>query len=1073
MATTQKPYILGLDLGVQSAGWSILDLDDGGRPCGVRRSGVRCFDSGVGSETEIASGKDESQNIKRRQMRLQRRQAWRRGRRLKKIFLVLQKVGLLPAGETHTPEQRHELLKTLDAELAKTYLPEHDRIAGHLLPYRLRAFALDQALPPFALGRALFHLAQRRGFLSNRTSVPKDGDDEGAVKAGIAELQQNMDEAGARTLGEYFSKLDPEGEKQRIRKRWTARSMYLDEFEKIWASQSPHGSIFSDELKKQIHDAIFHQRPLKSQKGLVGTCELEPTCRRAPRASVEAQRLRYLQKVNDLEIVTPDGEIWALTDPEHADLRQKLVELLDTQAEVKFASLRSKLGLWAKLGRKKPKGTDKDFTFNLEAGGESKLKGNTTATRIRGIIGDDYEKLSPERLAALVDDLLEYEKKEALARRLTKRYEIAPTKADQLADVTLEPNYASLSREAMRKLLPLMEKGLRFAEAKKQVYGSYAGRSGLRDFLPPVLDAVPQLRNPVVCRGLTELRKVVNALVRRYGKPALIRVELARDLKKSRQQREDLTKQNRDNEKARNVARSRIAERLHCDENAVGNLDILKVRLAEECNWECPYTGKSIAIEALVGKHAQFDIEHIIPFSRSLDNSFLNKTLCHHEENRGVKRNQTPYEAYSGNETKWQEILGRVRRFRGSAGHSKLRKFQQQKLDDDFAARMLQDTRYMSRLATEYLGLLYGGTIDADGRRRVQVSAGRITAYLRDEWGLNAILADGGDDEKNRDDHRHHAVDATVIALTNAGTVGLLSHSAEVAAERGRRLFVQEEIQQPWPTFLDDVRRTIEAINISYRVNRRVTGALHEETNYSKPHKVCDGNGSGKEIEYRHVRKPLQNMSANEVESIVDDAVRKLVQTKLDQISGEPKKVFADPGNHPYLTAKDGRRIFIHKARIRKAVAVIPLGKSANPRYAAPGSNHHMEIFAVLDEQGKEKKWEAETVSLMAAAQRVRIGTRVVQRDHGPCTQFKFSLSGGEYLELDDGNGGRRLVRVTVISGKKVEFRLHTDARPNKLMRDKEKGGRAGLSLTADSLRKAKARKVVIDPLGNILPAND
>ncbi len=164
MPNSEKPYILGLDLGVQSAGWSVIDLDEAGRPCGVRRSGVRCFESGVGSETEIASGKDESQNIKRRQARLQRRQLWRRGRRLKKVFHLLQKAGLLPADEARTPEQRHELLKKLDAELAKTYVPEHDRVAGHLLPYRLRTLALDQALLPFAFGRALFHLAQRRGF---------------------------------------------------------------------------------------------------------------------------------------------------------------------------------------------------------------------------------------------------------------------------------------------------------------------------------------------------------------------------------------------------------------------------------------------------------------------------------------------------------------------------------------------------------------------------------------------------------------------------------------------------------------------------------------------------------------------------------------------------------------------------------------------------------------------------------------------------------------------------------------------------------------------------------------------
>ncbi|MCE5268630.1 MAG: type II CRISPR RNA-guided endonuclease Cas9 [Planctomycetaceae bacterium] len=1066
MPVSDRPYVLGLDLGVQSVGWAVLDLDEKGRPCGVRRSGVRCFDSGVGNETEIASGKDESQNIKRRQARLQRRQLWRRGRRLKKVFHLLQKAGLLPSDEARTPQQRHELLKKLDLELAKTYVLDHDRVAGHLLPYRLRTLALDQPLPPFAFGRALFHLAQRRGFLSNRKSAAKDDKESGDVKAGISELRRSMDEAGARTLGEYFAGLDPE--EQRIRKRWTARDMYLDEFEKIWSGQATRHVDVGDEWKQQIHDAIFHQRPLKSQKHLVGMCELEPGCRRAPWASLEAQRFRYLQKVNDLEISTPDGDIWRLIDPQHAGLRAKLIELLDNQVQVEFKSLRSKLGL------KKPAGTDAEYRFNLEAGGEKKLKGNATAFKLRKVLGNDFDRLTPAQVACIVEDLLEYEKEDKLAERLTRNYGVGPDTAAQLATVTLEDGYASLSREAMQKLLPLLESGRRIATmsyAERRELFPGMTRSEVCALLPPVLD-VSNMRNPVVCRGLTELRKVVNALIRQYGKPELIRVELARDLKKSRSQREDLTRKNRDNEKLRDAARRKIAARLGCDESEVSGLDILKVRLAEECNWECPYTGRQIAIESLVGKHAQFDIEHIIPFSRSLDNSFLNKTLCYHEENRSVKRNQTPHDAYSGNEERWHEIIARVGRFRGSAAHPKLRKFQQKELGDDWAARMLQDTRYMSRLAMEYLGLLY----DAGGRRRVQVSAGRITAYLRDEWGLNAILADGDEDEKNRDDHRHHAVDAVVIALTDAATVELLSRSAELAEERGHRLFTP--VDKPWPTLVEDIRRSIDGINISYRVNRRVSGALHEETLYSKAYK--SGKGNGKASEYRHVRKPLQAMSLNEVENIVDDTIRRLVLEKLEQVGGDPNKVFADDGNRPYLTAKDGRRIFINKARIKKAVAVVPLGTRDAQRYAAPGTNHHMEIVAVVDEHGTERSWTVlktrdcdkfeEPVSLFEAAERVRTGQPVVQRDHGPNTKFKFSLAGGEYVEMDDGQGNRSLYRVTVISGKQVEFRLHTDARPITLLK-KIRGARVRCSVGA--LFKAKARKVVIDPLGNVLPAND
>jgi hypothetical protein len=163
----------------------------------------------------------------------------------------------------------------------------------------------------------------------------------------------------------------------------------------------------------------------------------------------------------------------------------------------------------------------------------------------------------------------------------------------------------------------------------------------------------------------------------------------------------------------------------------------------------------------------------------------------------------------------------------------------------------------------------------------------------------------------------------------------------------------------------------------------------------------------------------------------------------------------------------------VHRVTIKaeKGTTIISIGKGIRRRWVDGAvENQHMEIWAVLDKMGGEKKWDAKTVSVREAAKRLQAKQPVIQREHGPNTKFKFSLALDEYLQLDD---GKRLVRVKGISHKKVEFRLHTDGRPNNLMRDKTKGGRAGLSLAADSLRKAKARKVVVDPLGNILPAND
>jgi len=118
MKAGERPYILGLDLGVQSIGWAIIDADHSGQPQRVRVTGVRCFDSGVGSETQIEMGKDESGNAKRRDARQHRRQLWRRARRLGKIFHLLQGAGLLPAGPARSSEERHQLLIQIDLQLA-------------------------------------------------------------------------------------------------------------------------------------------------------------------------------------------------------------------------------------------------------------------------------------------------------------------------------------------------------------------------------------------------------------------------------------------------------------------------------------------------------------------------------------------------------------------------------------------------------------------------------------------------------------------------------------------------------------------------------------------------------------------------------------------------------------------------------------------------------------------------------------------------------------------------------------------------------------------------------------------
>ena len=716
---SSEPFVLGIDLGVASIGWALLRLE-GGSPASLLDLGAHCFDAAV--EGDVASGRDESRAKARRDARLPRRQHWRRARRRQKLLRLLQRYGMLPPGDLATPQDQHQYLLALDADVRSQLAQAGIRADPHLMPYQLRTLALDTQLPLHWVGRAIYHLAQRRGFLSNRKADPHD-DELGKVRAGIGELAEAIEASGSRTLGEYFAQLDPLEE--RVRHRWTGRQMYLDEFDAIWSHQASHHAVLTDDVQDQIRRAVFFQRPLRSQAHLIGECSLIPGARRAPWAARVAQRFRILQKLNDLQVILPDNNTRRLT----SDERQQVLEALEHHAEVKFTSLRSKkhLGL--------PRGS----TFNLEEGGETRLVGHRTDHTLRKAFGDHWDSLPEDRREEIVTEILSFEKPEALAGRARSAWSLDTESAERLAhECHLEPGHAAHSRKALAQLVEAMEDGTSYTTARDNLFPDRGSSGEPVDHLPPVLDAIADLRNPAVCRALTELRKLVNALIRRYGKPTLIRLELATELKRSRKQRQEVWKRNRSRQSERQTAASAILDNAGIHDPSARDID--KVLLAEECGWICPYTGKQISWRTLLGKAPQFDIEHIWPMTRSLDNTFFNKTLCHHEENRARKRNATPFEAYSADAERFGAIIDRVRRFKGPAAREKLRRFQADAIPDGFANRHLQDTRYASRLATDYLGLLYGGRIDADHTLRVQVSGGGLTHHLRNEWSLNAVL---------------------------------------------------------------------------------------------------------------------------------------------------------------------------------------------------------------------------------------------------------------------------------------------------------------------------------------------
>jgi CRISPR-associated endonuclease Csn1 len=1020
---------LGLDLGVSSLGWALLKLDPSTQePFGVIALGARIFPAGV--EGDIESGREESRGVKRRQRRLQRRQLWRRARRDASVFRRLQEAHLLPPANARSPEERHSVLLTLDREVASWLRGRGHTEAqiGERGAYLLRQAALDTPLPAHFVGRAIYHLAQRRGFLSNRladiTGEDDAGEELGKVKGGIQSLDTQIAASGARTLGEYLaSRSSAEG----VRRRYTARTMLKDEFERIWTAQH---AFNPEQITPAAHDvierAIFRQRPLKSQRHLVARCELEPRARRAMIADPLFQEFRILQRVNDLRIEHSEFVSRPLT----TDERTLVVETLMSSSELTFVALRKLL----KLAR-----TDK---FNLERGGEKRLVGHRTFARLTVALGYDPTTLATDDLDRLVQLLVFCEREDTIRRVGTEYLQLDAEHAGWLGLTALEPGTASFSRRALRRLLVPMRAGVPFSTARHELYPPLP--SPPRTALPPVNRVVRSLRNPAVLRSLTELRHVVNAIVQRFGAPDVVRVELARNMKRPRKVRQDMAKTMRERESERNEARTLLERELGLTQ--VSRSDIEKYLLFKECNGECPYTGQRIVLRDLFSKTPTVDVEHIIPYAQSLDDSFANKTLCVAAENRRVKQRRSPFEAYAGDANRWAEILARVDRFKGSGRRRKAQLFRMETLPAEFADRQLNDTRHASVLAQDYVGLLFGGAVDADGRRRVHASSGGVTAQVRRTYHLSQLL--GGDGEKTRGDHRHHAVDAVAIAATTPWIVSRLQSAAGRADARPGRTPKIADIDN---TVRDAVADALQSLTVSHR-RPRGDGALHDESFYGT-------HADGSTV----IRKGVADLSLSGLADIIDPVVRQRVIAAAD--GREPKIAFA---NENWPTMPSG--VPIKRVRISKSDTVVPVGAGSRQRLVKPNGNSHLEVF--VKDDGTRVQWRI--VTRLDAYRRRAAGASVVDRTP-PADGWRYLgvLRVGDMLQRaitqSDGTRLRETLVLENISQDQFEARRHDDARPAAVRR-KTPGSR--IRITGSSFIRERIHRVSIDALGAIRPSN-
>ncbi len=1006
-------FILGLDLGSNSIGWAM--VDEQARK--ILLSGVRVFPEGVDRDKQGGEvGKNENRRIKRGM----RRQILRRAGRRKALRAALVRAGMLP--ET-APES--EIVLQLD-------------------PYELRSKGLDQQLSMPELGRVLIHLNQRRGFKSNRKGGKAK--EEKGMLAEIGQLADEIRDSQSRTLGEYLFRLRKEsGQPTRMRGRHTRRQMIQDEFELLWKKQREfYPDLLTDSLRNEIWDRLIaYQRPMYWPASVVGRCELEPREKRCRREHPVAQRFRMLQEVNNLRVLDATGELRPLVPQE----RERLIAFLSTAKDRTFDDIREHLGLMESHG------------FNLEFGERKKLLGLSTDCLLAGkkLFGPRWRQLPPTEKNGIIDLLLEDEITEEGFIKRAEQLGAGPDLTRVLLDVNLGPGYASYSLAAMWKLIPFLEAGLplsgRPGEPDALHSAGYLRPDERAAHRTDLLPEPPEMTNPLVRAALFQLRQVVNAIVREFGKPAAIHVELAREIKGTAEQRRQMTLRMRENENKRDGARKFIRE--NTDREPTHD-SILRYLLWMQQGQICIYSGRPISCAQLFG--GEVDIDHILPHSRSLDDSQLNKVVVFRSENQ-AKGDLTPYEWLAAQDPeKYEAVLQRAARLPYEIRNAKRPKFTQRSVElTEFIERQLNDTKYISRKAAEYLRCL---GID------VVCTKGLCTSELRYQWGLNSILRDDGLGLKNREDHRHHAVDAIVIASTDRRRLQALAR----ARGTGR-------LPEPWANFRESAAASVAAINVSHRVSRRVSGALHEETLYGPTAKPWRSAQPAQEPAPRPwaktwaedperfvYRKPLEALTRPMVASIRDESVRQSVQQRLAEFGIDPAKngpIPAEVWRQPlHLPGPKGAQIKkVRLLRADKTIQPIRSGRAC----VKTGNNHHLCLFETT-RNGKVER-EAVWVSMLEAARRVRDSEPIIQRAHptDPAAKFVMSLSGGELVLVESRGEPQLWVYQTGASTTgQLFFCTHTDARKST--------ERKRISKYASTLR---ARKITVDTLGRIRWAND
>ena len=467
--------ILGIDTGTNSLGWAVVDRDENGQ-CSLVRKGSLIFQEGV----KIEKGKESSKAAERTGFRAKRRQYFRRRLRKVEVLKVLVKYGWCPY---LSPEALHAWHVNKQYPMDEEFLQwQRTDDALDKNPYAYRHICLhdeldlDNEAERFILGRAMYHLAQRRGFKSNRRDQSEeDGKETAAVKEGINNLSEEMKAVGCEFLGDYFWHLYRdnehvlEGGKHRIRNRYTDReTQYKKEFYAICEKQH-----LSEEQVTELERALYFQRPLKSQRHSVGKCTFEKKKPRCSDSHPAYELFRMLRFVNSIKVMGPyDVELRPLTSEEFEKIKSQFFK--KGNKPIKFEDIAKALAGKNNYQYIKDAG-EKPYKFNYRM--SFPVSGCPTIASLISIFGEDYKNAIAEvyTLAGnktkdqMVEDvwnvLYSFQDKENVKKWGMERLQLSEEDAEKFSKIRLSHNFASLSLSAIRRILPWLEQGLIYSRA--------------------------------------------------------------------------------------------------------------------------------------------------------------------------------------------------------------------------------------------------------------------------------------------------------------------------------------------------------------------------------------------------------------------------------------------------------------------------------------------------------------------------------------------------------------------------------------------------------------------------------